>query len=207
MTWRLYGARGWGSAIVEASLAWTGEVFEFIDVEGFDQPGPGRDRLFKVNPLARVPTVITPDGTILAESAAIVLYLAELHPQSGLAPVAGDPRRARFLNQLIWFVSVLYPTFTYRDYPERWAPSATEELKEQIDKFRRTLWRQLEKEVEGDEWVLGSAPCALDIYVCVMSRWRPGREWIAANCPNLHAIALAAERLPSIAAVIKRNFV
>ena len=80
MGWRLYGVRGWGSTLAEAALAWVGEPVEFIDVEGFDQPGPARDRLLAVNPLARVPTLVAPDGEILTESAAIVLRLAELHP-------------------------------------------------------------------------------------------------------------------------------
>ena len=204
--WRLFGARGWGSTLAEAALAWGGAEFEFIDVEGFDQPGPQRDRLLQVNPLARVPTLVAPDGQVLTESAAIVLLLAELHPDSGLAPPAGDQLRAPFLDRLIWFVSVLYPTFTYRDYPDRWAPDAADQLVERVDAFRQSLWLQLEDEVGDSGWVLGDRPSALDIYVTVMSHWRPRREWIAEYCPKLHRMALAAEQLPAIAPVMKRNF-
>ena len=53
-SWRLYGVPGWGSTLAEGALAWTGISFEFEDVEGFDRPGPQRDRLIAVNPLARV---------------------------------------------------------------------------------------------------------------------------------------------------------
>jgi GST-like protein len=176
-----------------------------IDVDGFDQPGPARARLLAVNPLARVPTLIGPGGEVMTESAAIILRLAELHPQSNLAPPPDDPLRTAFLNRLIWFVSVLYPTFTYRDYPERWAPSAPDELVERVDEFRRSLWLQLEGEV-ADAWVLGERPSALDIYVCVMSHWRPRRDWIAANCPKLQRIALATEKLPALTPVMARNF-
>ena len=153
-----------------------------------------------------VPTLVAPGGEIMTESAAIVLRLAELHPNSGLAPPAGDPSRAAFLNRLIWFVSVLYPTFSYRDYPERWAPDAAEQLVERIDEFRRSLWLQLESEVGDSGWVLGERPSALDIYVCVMSHWRPRRAWIADHCPKLHRIALATEKLPALAPVMGRNF-
>ena len=45
MGWQLFGARGWGSALAEAALAWVGAPVAFIDVEGFDKPGPQRDRL------------------------------------------------------------------------------------------------------------------------------------------------------------------
>ena len=206
MGWQLYGARGWGSTLAEAALAWVGAPFDFIDVEGFDEPGLARDRLLAVNPLARVPTLVAPDGEIMTESAAIVLRLAELHPDKKLAPSADDAHRPAFLNRLIWFVSVLYPTFSYRDYPERWAPDAADQLVERIDEFRRSLWLQLESEVGDSAWVLGERPSALDIYVSVMSQWRPRRAWIADHCPKLHRIALATEKLPALAPVMARNF-
>lgn len=206
MDWQLYGARGWGSTLAEAALAWVEAPFEFVDVDGFDKPGPQRDRLLAVNPLARVPTLVAPTGDILSESAAIMLRLAELHPESALAPRPDDPLRAAFLNRLIWFVSVLYPTFSYRDYPERWAPDAAGQLAERIDAFRRSLWLQLESEVGSTDWVIGERPSALDIYVCVMSHWRPRRAWIAKHCPQLHRIALATEELPALAPVMARNF-
>ncbi len=206
MDWQLYGARGWGSTLAEAALAWVGAPFEFIDVEGFDQAGLARERLLALNPLARVPTLVAPGGEIMTESAAIILRLSELHPESGLAPAADDPLRAAFLDRLTWFVSVLYPTFSYRDYPERWAPDAADQLVERIDGFRRSLWLQLESEAGDGGWVLGDQPSALDIYVCVMSQWRPRRPWIAANCPKLHRIALATEALPALAPVMARNF-
>jgi len=204
--WRLFGVRGWGSTLAEGALAWTGAPYEFVSVEGFDAPGPVRDRLLAVNPLARVPTLVAPDGQVLTESAAIVLHLAELNPDAGLAPMPGDPARAAFLNRLIWFVSALYPTFTYRDYPERWAPDAADQLAANVDAFRQSLWRQFETEVGEGPWVLGATPSALDLYVAAMSHWRPRRAWIEAHCPKLHALALRADALPRIAAVLVRNF-
>ena len=204
--WTLFGARGWGSTLAEGALAWAGEPFEFVDVEGFDTPGLARDRLVAVNPLARVPTLVALDGRVLTESAAIVLHLADLHPEAGLAPAPGDPDRPAFLNRLIWFVSALYPTFTYRDYPERWAPSAAGELVERVDAFRKSLWRQLEADAGDGPWILGETPSALDLYVAVMSHWRPRRAWLAERCPKLHAIAIRADDLPAIAAVLNRNF-
>ena len=203
---KLYGVRQWGSTLVEAMLDWVGEPFEFIDVEGFDAPGPQRDLLLAVNPLARIPTLILPDGQILSESAAIALYLSEQHPEAGLAPPPGDPLRAAFLNRLIWFVSAVYPTFTYRDYPERWAPDAADQLVERVDAFRKTLWEQLEAALGEGPWVLGERPSALDAYVTIMSHWRPTRKWLAEHCPKAHALALRAEKLPQIEAAMKRNF-
>lgn len=206
MIYRLYGAPGWGSTLAEAALAWTGEPYEFVDVEGFDRSGPARERLLKVNPLARVPALEMPDGGTLTESAAIVIHLADKHPKSGLAPSPDDALRAPFLNRLLWLVSALYPTFTYRDYPERWAPDAKEQLVERVDAFRQSLWQQFETELGKRPFVLGGTASALDAYVAIMTHWRPRREWFRAHCPKLHAIALRAEALPQLAPVMARNF-
>ena len=181
---------GW-FVLAESALAWSGAVL-IRRCRGFDHR-PGARPAARSQSAGRVPTLVA-TGRTLTESAAIILRLAELNPDGGLAPEPGDPLRPAFLNRLMWFVSVLYPTFTYRDYPERWAPDAAEQLAERVDAFRRSLWLQFEAEVGDGAWVLGTHPSALDIYVAAFSRWRPRREWIGAHCPKLHRIALAAMR-------------
>ena len=101
MSWTLYGLPGWGSTLAEGALAWVGAPFDFVAVEGFDQPGPARDRLLAVNPLARIPTLVAPDGEVMTESAAIVLHLADLHPETGLAPPPGDPPNYPFSLRIL----------------------------------------------------------------------------------------------------------
>lgn len=205
--WTLYGVPGWGSALAAGALAWVGEAVEFVDVKGFDHPGQAREKLTKVNPLARVPTLVTPDGTVLTESAAIILHLDDRFPGAGLVPAADDPRRPAFLNRLMWLVSVVYPTFTYRDYPERWAPLAAGQLRERVDAFRQSLWRGFDAELASGDWVLpGDTPTALDLYVGVMTHWRPGRAWFAQETPALHAIAERTEALPALAPMFAKNF-
>jgi GST-like protein len=187
-------------------LSWTGTEFEFEDVDGFDRPGRARERLKSVNPLARVPALVSPSGEVLTESAAIILLLAERNPDTGLAPPAGDRQRSAFLDRLLCFVSVVYPTFTYRDYPERWVQTAPDELAYSVDEFRRSLWLQLEGKVGDGPFLLGETASALDLYVAIMSNWRPRRAWFADKCPRLHAIALRAENLPQLKSVMARNF-
>jgi hypothetical protein len=57
------------------------------------KPGPGLDELRGVNPLAQVPTLVTPDDGVLSESAAILIHLGERFPASGLLPE--EPKRGR----------------------------------------------------------------------------------------------------------------
>jgi GST-like protein len=203
---RLYGVPGWGSVLIEAALVRAGVPYGFEDVAGFDEPGPARERLLAINPLAQVPVLVLPDGTVMTESAAILLHLAETYPDAGLAPPVGDPLRPVFLRRLIWLVSAVYATFTYADYPERWAPSAPDELRERVIARRKDLWRQWESEIEPAPWALGERFSALDICIAAMTRWRPGRDWLAAECPKLNSIARRADSEHDLDEVWARNF-
>jgi GST-like protein len=199
---QLYGVRGWGSAIAEGMLALAGQAYEFVDVDGFDRPGQARDRLAAVNPLVQVPVLLLDDGTVMTETAAIALMLSDRAP--GLAPAPNTPERARFYRLLVWLVANVYPTFTYGDYPERWAPSAAKELAASTDGYRETLYRWLEQQV-AEPFVLGDAVSALDVYVAAMVTWRPRTPWFERNTPKLARVADRTRRLPAIVSVMTAN--
>lgn len=202
----LYAVPGWGSALAEAMLVWCGAPFRVEDVNGFDREGPSRDKLLSVNPLAQVPTLVLPDGSILTESAAIALYLAEQYPDVELAPRPGGPHRTRYLRWLVWLVANVYPTFTYGDYPERWVTVSPDSLTASTNAYRERLWRLLEAEIGSGAWVLDEQFSALDIYVGVMTRWRPRRAWFDEHCPKLAAIARRVDEEPRLHRVWERNF-
>jgi len=69
-TYKLWGRAGWGSSLVEAQLAWYGLPFTFEPVGDLFREPDARTRLETVNPLAQVPTLILPDGSVMSESAA-----------------------------------------------------------------------------------------------------------------------------------------
>ena len=204
---RLYGEPGWGSAIVEAQLAWYGLEHDFEQVGDLFKSADARRRLEKINPLAQVPTLVLEDGTVMTESAAITLLLADRANDDTLVPRAADPLRPAFLRWLIFLVANVYPTYTYADDPSRFVESADAQaaFKSAVDHYAQRLYSQLEANA-AEPWFLGSRFSALDIYVAVMSRWRPGRAWFAEHAPRLSAIATNAEGLDRLAAVWRRNF-
>ncbi|MBI1779307.1 MAG: glutathione S-transferase family protein [Proteobacteria bacterium] len=202
---RLLAVKGWGSALVEAAAAVAGIELE---IEEIDAKGTGRDRLLKLNPLGQVPTLLLPDGSVMTESAAILLYIADLKPGSGLAPAPADPERARFLRWLVFLVAEIYAAFAFSDEPSHWVDgeAAAAEFRRRINAHRQRLWQIVEGEIRPNPWFLGTRFSALDIYVAVMTRWTPRREWFAQNCPKLTQIALAADAHPKLSPVILRNF-
>jgi len=201
--WKLMGCRGCGSAIVEAALVLAKIRYEREEVNY--STSEGRDRLAEVNPLAQVPTLVLPDGTVMTETAAIVLYVDGLVPELGLVPEVRDPLRREALRWLMFLVAAVYPTFTYGDEPNKWVGDAGATLRESTDEHRKSLWRLVEGAARGP-WFLGETPSALDLYVAVMTRWRPRREWFAEACPRLFAIATAVDADPRLAQVWATNF-
>lgn len=204
---KLYGEHGWGSAIVEAQLAWYGFEYELDEVGNLFKSADARRRLEGVNPLAQVPTLVLADGTVMTESAAMTLYLADVANDDSLVPRAADPLRPRFLRWLIFLVANVYPTYTYADDPSRFVePSdARQSFKDAVDRYACRLYALLDGQA-GEPWFLGSRFSALDLYVTVMTRWRPQRPWFAEHAPRLFAIATKAEALDRLAAVWRKNF-
>jgi glutathione S-transferase len=60
------------------------------------------------HPEGKVPALLH-DGTLITESAAIILYLTALFPDSGMAPKPGTALRGTYLSWLFWYGSVMEP--------------------------------------------------------------------------------------------------
>lgn len=213
--YELLAAPGCGSVIVEGALALTGAAAT-VTIASPYEPGPGRDRLCRLNPLGQVPVLILPDGPdgpdgpggeVMTESAAMILHLADRFPGSGLAPPADAPDRPRFLRWLVFLVGAVYPTFTFGDVPARYVTgeAAEAELRRRSDEARQMMYRQMEA-AAGSPWFLGDRFSAIDLYLAALVNWRPRRDWFAAECPALAAIADRTAALPALAPIWDRNF-
>ena len=204
---KLFGEPGWGSAIVEAQLAWYGFDYDFDRVGDLFKSADARRRLTAVNPLAQIPTLVLADGMVMTESAAITLHLADLAGNDTLVPGVGDESRGAFLRWLIFIVANVYPTYTYADDPSRFveASDARQNFRNAVDRYAERLYSLLDAEARAP-WFFGERFSALDIYVCVMTRWRPRRPWFADHAPQLSAIASRVETLDRLAGVWRSNF-
>ncbi len=207
----LYGNPGWGSALVETQLAWYGLPFHIETAGDLFASADARQRLAALNPLAQVPTLVLPDGQVMTESAAITLHLADRAGRDDLVPGPQAAERPRFLRWLVFLVANLYPTFTYADEPTRFVKNAEAAagFKDEVNAHQKRLWLMVEAEA-GAPYLLGTRYSALDLYVAVMSHWRPGPAWFAEQAPRLTAIAAQTAALsrdrPTLAAVMQRNF-
>ena len=204
--YRLFACKNCGSMIVEAAAA-LARVELGVTYIPWENTGWESAELRALNPTGQVPTLILPDGRVMTESAAIILYLADLAPAAKLAPAADDPARPDFLRWLITLVAAVYPTFTYGDRPERWLPDHAEAGKTLTKTnlaHRKKLFRTMEAAAKAP-WFLGKQMSAVDLYLWAMSYWRPRDIWFRMHTPKLFAIAERVGALPKIRKIAERN--
>lgn len=204
----LYGQPGWGSAIVEAQLAWYGLPFRVEATGDLFASEEARAKIRQLNAITQVPTLVLPDGQVMTESAAITLHLADLAGRDDLVPGPRAPERAAFLRWLVYIVANIYPTFTYADVPERFVKAgegAAQAFRAEVDAYAQRLWGVAEA-AAGAPWWLGQRFSALDVYAAVMTHWRPRRPWFAQHAPKVLAAGDAAGALPAVAPVMAAHF-
>lgn len=196
--YHLVGADGCGSAIVEAAFAMTGIRPDLETLAFDDDGGVIGARIGDLNPLREVPVLVLPDGTVMTESGAMILHLAEVAPSSGLAPPPDAPDRAVFLHRLMLLCGSIYPTYV--------GGALGRTCGEALMERRKRAWRGFEAGLGDGAWVLGERFSALDLYLSVMTRWTPGVDWFRAECPKVAAIAWRAAGHPALAPVLARSF-
>ena len=202
MKYRIYGAAGSGSVPVEAALTLIGAPYDVVVDAPTWEGDHQRDRVAPVNPMRQLPAVIAPDGEVMTESAAILIWLAERHPQAGLAPAAGDPERGQFLRWMTFIPASIYSMYWVRDIPARLAgddPDDQSRILERTADRIAECWRTMEDQLSPGRFLLGERMTMLDLYVTVVSRWRPMRRRFYVEAPRMAEVVRRIDALPELA--------
>lgn len=208
MTWTLHGDWNSGATILEILLNEAGAPFEFRQVS------IARDRQLAedfaaINPMRRLPVLVAPDGTVVTESLACMLVLAERLPGAHLLPPPATPARATALRWMAFLAGELYGAVGRFDYPGRYTtdPASAPAVRDSAMAETRRLWSLLDGQLGPGPSALGEAFSALDAQILVMSRWSNGpAEWVDANCPRIAEVVRTAATRPSAAAIWTRNY-
>jgi len=205
----VYGAEGSGSIPVEAALTLIGAPYRLEEIVTYASEEERR-RMAPQNPMRQVPVLVTPEGETITESAAILIWLAEKHPEANLAPPPGDPGRAQFLRWMCFIPASIYSLYWTRDVPSRLVgddPQAqTELLARTLDRISE-CWGVMESQITpAGDFLLGDEVSVLDLYMAVVSRWRPLRPRFHQVAPRLGAVARRVDALPELADFWPKRF-
>jgi glutathione S-transferase len=148
-------------ALLEAGLKFD---LEKVDIRS-KRLADGSDYL-QVNGKGSVPLLKLDDGRSLTEGPAIVQYIADLKPESGLAPANGTYERYK-VQEWLNFIS----TELHKQYSPLFNPANPDEVKKLS---RATIAKKLEwlaKQLEGRSFLTGEQFTVADGYLFTVLRW------------------------------------
>ncbi len=149
---RLYWRPGTSALAPHAALAEIGLAYELIRIER--ETAQTDPDYLALNPLGVVPTLV--DGaTVVTESAAILLYLADRYPGAGLIPA----ERADFYRWLIFMTNTLQTTLLRFLYPERYGADGVREI---AAADAAQYFDLIDERLEGREWLAGDQRTVAD---------------------------------------------
>jgi GST-like protein len=204
--YQLYGHQNSGAAAIEAALELCEIPYRFIDVESSAEAAKA---LEKLNPLKQIPTLQLPDGSVLTESAAILIHLGLAFPESNL--LSNTPaERDQAIRGLVYIVSNCYAAIGIIDYPERWLiepnQSAMENLMAGARRRLHWSWEVFADQFSGELYLDDEPPGALDVLAAVVTRWAGSREHLRNARPGFYAWLTRIDRHPTLAPVFARHW-
>lgn len=207
MSLTLFGSNGSGSAAIEMALRAADLDYRIVRASTWEADS-ARDELQRVNPLGQIPALVLADGSVLTESAAILIHLGLAHPRAALLP-ADDSARAQAIRGLVFIAANCYCAVSISDYPERWTTAVSKPAQARVRTAARAqLHRSWEifADTFADDAVLAPAkPGALAFLATVVSSWSGSRAHLKAARPDFHATLLSLEQHPRIAPVLRQH--
>lgn len=159
-----------------------------------------------LNPAGVVPTLLI-DGEPMFEAAAILMHLADTHPDAGFAPALDDPRRRAYYQWMFHLANMVQPLLRAWWYPAELAGEAnTDAALEQVQSRLEATWERLDAHLGSHgPYMLGEHASAVDFYLTMLMRWARGTRQPATNWPHLAAHAQRMKARPSFAVLYERE--
>jgi glutathione S-transferase len=154
-----------------------------------------------VNPIGLVPTLRTDEGVVLTENAAILQYVADRFPQSGLGASGGIDRTR--LHQWLCFIGTELHKGLFVPVLDR---KASQEVKAYVLEKNLSRLDYLDNYLEGREFLLDHFSVA-DAYLVTVINWTMATPPIElSKWPNVKAYYERLRQRPSIVKAIAEEF-
>jgi glutathione S-transferase len=153
---------------------------------------------YAINSKGAVPALQLDDGRVLTEGPAIVQYLADQKPESGLAPRAGTFERYQLMEILNYITSELHKGYSPLFNPKisaDWKASALANLGKKFD------W--LSGFLGGKTFLMGTTFSVADAYLFTVLRWSEHVGVDLAKWPALTAYRARVAQRPTVQEALK----
>lgn len=196
---KLYTSPGACSTADHIVLEWIGKPYTF-EVVSRDQRATPEFR--KLNPAGAVP-VLEHDGWVLTQNAAIMNYLVDLHPESGLGG-DGTPKSRAEVNRWLAFVNAdLHPAFKPLFGATGYLDDAAmiEKTKAHARATLRMLFGRADAQLANHDWIAGARSVG-DAYLYIVTRWARAQGVDLSGYDHLAAFFARMEADPGVQKVL-----
>jgi glutathione S-transferase len=180
----LYYSPATASMVVHLALLEIGAPFRLEKVD-FDTDAQHSPDYLRINPRGQVPTLVI-DGQPYFESAALLMILAERHPEAKLAPPPGSALRPAWYQWIAFLTNALGATYRYWFYPPdlgsaEHPPAVRDALRRRIE----DCWGLVDAHLAAHgPYMLGAEFSGVDLLAIMYMRWsrnmpRPVTAWPA----------------------------
>lgn len=156
-----------------------------------------------INPKGRVPAYVTERG-VITETPALLLYLAQMHPQAGLAPLHDPFALAQLQAVNSWFCSTVHVAHAHRPRAYRWAddPQAQQAMKAKVAHNMSECFDWIERELLQGPWMMGADFSIADPYLFTMAHWLAYDEVDITRFPRVHDHHQRMQAMPAVQRVL-----
>ena len=158
----------------------------------------GGSDYYKVNPKGYGPALEIDAGDVLTEGPAIVQYLGDQKPQSGIVPPAGSSERYRLQEMLGYLNSEIHKTYSPLFNPNT-LPQTADERREYLKK----RYAYVEGILATQDYLVGNKFSPADAYLFTLTRWAPFVKLDLSSFPNLQAFQKRVESRPAVQQALK----
>jgi len=153
---------------------------------------------YTINPKGYVPLLELDDGQRLSEGPAIVQYLADQKPASGLVAAPGSMARYRQMEWLNFVSSELH-----KSYSPLFNAAMPEEGKAVFRERLRGRYKYLNQQLEGKSYLMGDSFSVPDAYLFTVTNWAPRVGVDLSDQPNVQAFMARVAARPAVQAAMK----
>ena len=195
---KLYYAPGACSLSPHIVSREAGIPLELEQVDNREKKTKSGADFWSINPKGQVPVLEIDNGQRLTEGPAIVQYLADQKPASGLMPAP-----ARSIAIACRNGSTSSPRSCTRSYGPIFRPTTPDEYKKISKENLGKRFDWLDKQLAGKQYLMGDKFTVADAYLFTVLRWSPRIEIDLAKWPNVKAYVDRVAARPKVQEALK----
>ena len=205
--YQLYWAKDSGALAPQIVLEEIGAEYErcVLDMEQGQETAA---EYLKINPRGQIPALVLADGSIITESAAISLHLADSHVEAGLLPPLASLERAQVYRWLFYASANLYESVLRLYYTDRFTTDAghVDQIQASARAFMDQSWELLENELGQGPYLLGQTYSLVDPYLLMLTNWHEQPEVLFERNPKLGRLCETVRSRPAVERIWSQHF-